>query len=241
MTGGSDRRAVVIDDDPGVRQLLVEILTGAGFDVVGVDAVRTHDPAITTLDVNMPGIDGYETARRIRAESDSYILMITGLADEADAVLGFSVGADDVVVKPFRVRELRARILAAERRHAARAPAPTGPIDGSPAANIGWRGLSLNRQSRAVTIDGEPLALTRTEFDLLASILTSGSDVLTKADLVRVAHGAGAHITDADERAIETHITNLRRKLGETAATPRFIETVRGVGYRAIVEPAAPN
>ena len=245
MAEGSDRRAVVIDDDPDVRDLLVEILTSAGFEVVAVDngadgvaAVIEHDPAITTLDVNMPGIDGYETARRIREQSDSYIVMITALADEADAVLGFSVGADDVVVKPFRARELRARILAAERRHAARTQTSSAPIDVVTDAGIGWSGLRLNRQSRVVTIDDEPVSLTRTEFDLLASILESGSGVLTKADLVQVAHGTtiGGRITDADERAIETHITNLRRKLGETAAAPRFIETVRGVGYRAIVE-----
>ncbi len=229
--------AVIIDDDPDVRDLLVEILTSAGFEVIsannGIDGVRAvleHDPVITTLDVNMPGIDGYETARRIRERSDTYIVMITALADEADAVLGFSVGADDVVVKPFRARELRARLLAAQRRHGQRQTASTTDW-------LGWDGLQLNRQTRIVTVDGQQVELTRTEFDLLAEILEGGSGVRSKAHLVRVAHsgsGGPARISEADERAIETHITNLRRKLGETAATPRFIETVRGVGYRAI-------
>ena len=123
MGEAARQTAVVIDDDADVRDLLVQVLTSAGFHVFavdngfdGVDAVRAHDPDITTLDVNMPGIDGYETARRIREHSNTYILLITALTEEADAVLGFSVGADDVVTKPFRARELRARVLAAQRR-----------------------------------------------------------------------------------------------------------------------------
>ena len=108
MGEAARQTAVVIDDDADVRDLLVQVLTSAGFHVFavdngfdGVDAVRAHDPDITTLDVNMPGIDGYETARRIREHSNTYILLITALTEEADAVLGFSVGADDVVTKPF--------------------------------------------------------------------------------------------------------------------------------------------
>ncbi|MFV4912136.1 response regulator, partial [Microbacterium lacticum] len=132
MGEAARQTAVVIDDDADVRDLLVQVLTSAGFHVLavdngfdGVDAVRAHDPDITTLDVNMPGIDGYETARRIREHSNTYILLITALTEEADAVLGFSVGADDVVTKPFRARELRARVLAAQRRRP-RGSAPGG-------------------------------------------------------------------------------------------------------------------
>ena len=256
----SQNTAVVIDDDPDVRALLVQILEGSGFDVVttdnglaGVAAVFEHNPTITTLDVNMPGIDGYETARRIRERSDTYIVIITALQDEADAVLGFSVGADDVVVKPFRARELRARLLAAQRRTSARAadrnavePAPASlsvpaapPSEVTPSqAAIGWNGLQLIRQARFVTVDGEDVQLTRTEFDLLATILEAAPEVRSKADLVQAVRDDPSllpRVSEADERAIETHMGNLRRKLGETAAEPRFIETVRGVGYRAIL------
>ncbi|WP_298944477.1 response regulator transcription factor [uncultured Microbacterium sp.] len=243
--------AVVIDDDNDVRSLLAEILRSAGFDVIeadngidGIAAVLAHNPAITTLDVNMPGIDGFETARRIRAgNSGTYIVLITALTDEADSVLGFSVGADDVVVKPFRARELRARLLAAQRRTVLPNGGETAtPPSQSTAPATGWNGLHIDRQTRTATVDGQPIVLTRTEFDLLATIIETEREVRTKADLVRVAHAVpDMRVSVADERAIETHITNLRRKLGESAAEPRFIETVRGVGYRAIIEPLTPE
>ena len=254
----SQNTAVVIDDDPDVRGLLVQILSNSGFEVIatdngidGVQAVFDHRPVITTLDVNMPGIDGYETARRIREHSDTYIVIITALQDEADAVLGFSVGADDVVIKPFRARELRARLLAAQRRTSATAadraaaepaplPAPTTPPQDVPPsqAAIGWNGLQLIRHAHIVTVDGRDVQLTRTEFDLLATILEAAPQVRSKADLVQAVRDDPSllpRVSEADERAIETHMGNLRRKLGESAADPRFIETVRGVGYRAIL------
>lgn len=258
--------AVVIDDDPDVRDLLVQVLSSAGFVVIaaengyeGVEAVRAHDPALTTLDVNMPGIDGFETARRIREYSNTYIMLITALTDEADAVLGFSVGADDVVTKPFRARELRARVLAAQRRRpqgddggpsdeaesvgAAPAgdsrPAPAGE-PGRHAVTVlrGAAGLLVNRATHSVTIDDTVVALTRTEFELLAILLQAAPEVRSKVELVallRPPAATSAHIADSDERTVETHMTNLRRKLGDSAAEPRFIETVRAVGYRALL------
>lgn len=246
----SHETAVVIDDDDDVRSLLAEILRSAGFDVIeanngvdGIAAVFAHNPSITTLDVNMPGIDGFETARRIRAgNSGTYIVLITALTDEADSVLGFSVGADDVVVKPFRARELRARFLAAQRRTVTHGGETVPVVSDSTGPSTGWNGLQLDRQTRTVTVDHQPIVLTRTEFDLLATIIETERDVRSKADLVRIAHAVpDMRVSVADERAIETHITNLRRKLGESAAEPRFIETVRGVGYRAIIEPLPPG
>lgn len=241
--------AVVIDDDPDVRDLLVQVLSSAGFSVIaaengydGVEAVFAHNPDITTLDVNMPGIDGFETARRIRERSDTYIMLITALTDEADAILGFSVGADDVVTKPFRARELRARVLAAQKRRTARsagAPASVaGPASAPVGVLVGANGLEVHRSTHAVTLDGEPVTLTRTEFELLATLLEAAPEVRSKADLVgalRDEPAGSIRVTDADERAIETHMTNLRRKLGDSAAEPRFIETLRAVGYRALV------
>ena len=241
--------AVVIDDDPDVRDLLVQVLSSAGFKVVavdngfdGVDAVFEHDPDITTLDVNMPGIDGFETARRIRERSNTYIVMITALTDETDAVLGFSVGADDVVTKPFRARELRARVLAAQRRRQPQEtttePAPVVVATSRNGVLVGNDGLVLHRSTHSVMLDGRPLTLTRTEFELLATLLEAAPEVRSKADLVgalRDHPGASTLVTDADERAIETHMTNLRRKLGDSVTEPRFIETLRAVGYRAIL------
>jgi len=248
-----ENTAVVIDDDPDVRALIVNILASSGFDVIqtdngveGVDAVFTHDPAITTLDVNMPGIDGFETARRIRERSSTYIVIITALTDEADAVLGFSVGADDVVAKPFRARELRARLLAAQRRQ--KAPALSSTHGGaahdltspSPSEALGWNGLRLVRGAHVVTVDGEPVSLTRTEFDLLNALMESKRRVRSKADLALVLRGESYVTTyfvgDADKRAIEAHMTNLRRKLADDPTNPRCIDTVRGVGYRLTAE-----
>ncbi|MCR2823972.1 response regulator transcription factor [Microbacterium sp. zg.Y909] len=254
MAHTASPRAVVIDDDADVRHLLVEILTSAGFAVTaaengadGVAAVLAHDPVITTVDVDMPGIDGFEATRRIRANgNDTYIVLITGLTDEADIVLGFGVGADDVVVKPFRARELRARLLAMLRRprtaetvsassNGGERPTPGGF---TPTDIVRLDGLVLERDTRTVSVDDVDVPLTRTEFDLLATILESGRRVRSKADLVLTLHDETyldpARVSDADVRAIEAHMTNLRRKLGDSVHQPRFIETVRGAGYRAI-------
>ena len=124
MESSIDKRvAVIIEDDDDIRNLLEAVLTQAGFDVVatangpdGIEAVRTHDPIVTTLDVNMPGMDGFETARRLRAFSTTYIVMLTALSEEIDTLQGLDAGADDYINKPFRPRELRARIEAMLRR-----------------------------------------------------------------------------------------------------------------------------
>ena len=302
------KTAVIVEDDPDIRHLLVEVLESAGFSTVsvgnGIDGVRAvvaYQPLITTLDVNMPGIDGFEAARRIRQQSDTYIVMLTGLEEEADVVLGLGAGADEYVVKPFRPRELRARIEALLRRprtgDSSAPPAPrqdsvgpsfpTGRIETAPPApsastadapaapvivpssqgpeprhaasgtdivarpaaggltptGSAWvehRDLQLDPDSRLVRVGGEELDLTRTEFDLLATLMESKRRVRSKADLTLVLRGesyvTSYFVGEADKRAIEAHMTNLRRKLGDNPANPRYIETVRGVGYRLTSE-----
>ncbi|MFT4307222.1 MAG: response regulator transcription factor [Microbacterium sp.] len=239
--------AVVIEDEADVRTLIAQILVGAGFTVVeaatgleGVAAVEEHRPELITLDVSMPGIDGFETARRIRALTTAYIVFITALNEEADVVLGFSAGADDVVIKPFRVRELRARLEALLRRQRPMdgdenaGPAPDASRTAEDSIRHGDLVVEIPR--RTVTLAGEPIPLTRTEFDLLVVLLEAGGEVRSRADLALALrdesrlHGG---VTESDEHAISSHVTNLRRKLGETGAEPRFIETVRGIGYRA--------
>lgn len=284
MSASTERAktAVIVEDDPDIRHLLAEVLESAGFSTVavgngidGVDAVATHQPLITTLDVNMPGIDGFEAARRIRQRSDTYIIMLTGLEEEADVVLGLGAGADEYVVKPFRPRELRARIEALLRRPRAGesgaaapslldgvsrpTPAADAVVDASPApadtsgspghAAVGaavegdWlvhRDLRLDPDSRIVRLGGDDLELTRTEFDLLATLMESKRRVRSKADLTLVLRGesyvTSYYVGDADKRAIEAHMTNLRRKLGDSPMNPFYIETVRGVGYRLTSE-----
>ncbi|TFD60482.1 response regulator transcription factor [Cryobacterium sp. Hh38] len=273
----ADRRvAVIIEDDADIRNLLEEVLTQAGFKAIptcngldGIAAVRAHDPIVTTLDVSMPGIDGFETARRIRAFSPTYLVMLTARDDEIDTLQGLDAGADDYLTKPFRPRELRARIEAMLRRPrqpvttdavgpaAETAPAPselvaagealaeasvlpgqpdpteeTGTVDGW----YGHNGLRLNPAERLVQLGDAQLDLTRTEFDLLGALLESQRKVRSKNDLAVLLRGeanASAYpVNEADRRAIEVHMGNLRRKLGDSSTTPRWLETVRGVGYR---------
>lgn len=268
MSTTESRIAVVIEDDADIRQLLATVLEQAGFDTIltgngidGVNAVREYNPVITTLDVSMPGIDGFETAKRIRAFSSTYLIMLTARAEEIDTLQGLEAGADDYVTKPFRPRELRARIEAMLRRPRGGSPAPVSaeralPVDAAaepidaPALDtrtlpahqdtgVGgdWhehRGLRLNSAERRVRLNDDDLELTRTEFNLLEVLLLSGRRVRSKTELAELLRDEDAafYVSDADKRAIEVHLANLRRKLGDHPTSPRWIETVRGVGYR---------
>ncbi|WP_344067044.1 response regulator transcription factor [Microbacterium pumilum] len=241
------RVAVVIEDEEDIRSLLSAILSQAGFGVhaaangtEGLALVREHQPLVTTLDVNMPGMDGFETAKQIRAVSTTYIVMLSARTEEIDALQGLEAGADDYVAKPFRPRELRARIDAMLRRprhHIAASAEPAADDGGS--APIGWlehQGVRLHPDMRIVTVDGANVELTRSEFDILADLLVAGRRVRGKSDLALMLRGEQYtgydYVSDSDARAIEVHVANLRRKLGESPANPRWIETVRGVGYR---------
>ncbi|WP_308122989.1 response regulator transcription factor [Microbacterium marinilacus] len=236
------RVAVVIEDDPDIRALLAAVLTQAGFDVHaaatgadGVALVTEHDPVVTTLDLSMPGIDGFETARRVRDVSSTYLVIVSALSDEIDVLQGLQAGADDYIVKPFRPRELRARIEAMLRRPRALAP-PSAPEaeEGGEESWLEHRGLRMDPDRRTVSADGAEPDLTRTEFDLLRELLEAGTRVVSKQQLSLALRGErhSDFVSEHDLRAIEVHMANLRRKLGESASSPRWIETVRGVGYR---------
>lgn len=244
--------AVVIEDDDDVRNLVDAILKEAGFVVhsaatgrEGVEVVRDTHAEVVTLDVGLPDMDGHEVLRRIRQFSDAYVVMLTARGDEPDTLTAFLTGADDYVKKPFLPRELRSRVTAMMRRprtggRPASPPEAPGALsvvsneqDGSVFKH---NGLALNYKTRMVALRGSVLTLTRGEFDLLFDLLRANGEVRTRADLVRAARGAyndhNAYISEADERAVESHMGNLRRKLGEDPQSPRFLQTVRGVGYR---------
>ncbi|MPY09816.1 response regulator [Arthrobacter bussei] len=246
--------AVVIEDDADVRNLVGAVLRQSGFDVhvapegrAGVNLVREHEATVVTVDVGLPDIDGYEVLRRIRNFSNCYVVMLTSRGDELDTLTALQSGADDYLTKPFRPRELRARIAAMLRRpravpeepSTAVAPAASAVQAAAPAAPspvLQHNGLALNASARTVVVDGRDLLLTRSEFDLLHEMLRSNGAVRTKSDLVRVVrgdyYGEDTYISDSDERAIEVHVGNLRRKLEEDPKSPRWLQTVRGVGYR---------
>ena len=264
--------AVVVEDDDDIRTSLKEVLQQSGFAVFetasgmeGVQAVREHNPVIVTMDVGLPDFDGIEASRRIRTFSDAYLIIVTGRVEEADALMGFEAGADDYMTKPFRPRELRARIAAMLRRprslnsasgermqappqpRAGQHPAPPAalaPAGDTPPRNAGTavlcdfehKGLTLHEGSRSAAIQGVPLDLTRTQFDLLLVLMENGRVVQTKADLVRrlrnEPYSTGSFVAAGEERAVEVHLGNLRKRLGDSSRSPHWIETVRGVGYR---------
>jgi DNA-binding response OmpR family regulator len=260
------RVAVVIEDDADIRNLLEAILGQAGFTCYtagtgpdGLEAIRGHEPILTTLDISLPGIDGFEVARQIRSFSSTYIIMLSARDEEIDTLMGLDAGADDYLTKPFRPRELRARIEAMLRRyHLSQplvtagaspngAPEPRSPVSqGSPADPAttgddggGWlshNGLRINAEMWLCDLDGAPVELTRSEFDLLLAIMSGARRVISKDSLaleLRGEYGAGSgYVSDSDRRAVEVHMANLRRKLNDPVGSPRYIETVRGVGYR---------
>jgi DNA-binding response OmpR family regulator len=264
------RVAVVIEDDADIRNLLEAILGQAGFTCYsagtgseGLEAIRTHGPILTTLDVSLPGIDGFEVARQIRAFSSTYIIMLSARDEEIDTLMGLDAGADDYLTKPFRPRELRARIEAMLRRYHLSdvLPEAGGPAvsQATPAEDLetehadrvdrvdredggredeGWlvhNGLRINEDMWLCDLDGAPVELTRSEFDLLLAIMQGARRVISKDALALELRGesaAGGYVNDSDRRAVEVHMANLRRKLNDPVGKPRYIETVRGVGYR---------
>jgi two-component system OmpR family response regulator len=248
----SDARVgLVIEDDHDIRELVRTVLTQAGFDVTvassgaeGVLTAKTLNPDVITLDLGLPDIDGFEVSRQIREFSDAYIVMLTARTEELDTLIGLESGADDYLTKPFRPRELRARIAAMMRRpRSVPDPVEASGVEATVDAaahpergNYSHNGLELSYASRTVTVDGMEMNLTRTEFELLHALLEAGRTVRTKADLVRRLrdedYDVGGYISEADERSVEVHMGNLRKKLGDSPQKPRWLQTVRGVGYR---------
>jgi DNA-binding response OmpR family regulator len=226
--------AVIVDDDADIRALIAELLRQSGFEVTeaasgtdGIAAVREVQPDVVTLDLNLPDLDGIEVCRRIREITDAYVVMLTARPDEIDRLMGLEIGADDYLTKPFSPRELRARIAAMLRRPRSGAVAPPGPV--APAELVRHGGLEVDIEGRLVMLDGMELDLTRTEFDLLATLLSGPRRVWPRETLLRTVWG-----TDwvSDGHLVEVHMANLRRKLGDDPRSGRYIRTVRGVGYR---------
>ncbi|CAN7227595.1 response regulator transcription factor [Arthrobacter sp. LjRoot78] len=241
------RVGLVIEDDHDIRELVRVVLVQAGFDVqvassgaAGVVAAKELNPAVITLDLGLPDIDGFEVARQIREFSDAYIVMLTARAEELDTLIGLESGADDYLTKPFRPRELRARVAAMMRRPRSTSDSSSGGNAPAVVAGNGrtltHNGLEFSYEARTVSVDGRELHLTRTEFDLLHALLEAGRMVRTKSELVKrlrdEPYDVGGYISEADERSVEVHMGNLRKKLGDSPQNPRWLQTVRGVGYR---------
>jgi DNA-binding response OmpR family regulator len=217
---------LVVDDEAPIVELLHGYLTREGFEVLSVgdgaqavELVRTGRPDVVVLDVMLPGLDGIEVCRRIRTFSDAYILMLTARGEEIDRIMGLTVGADDYLVKPFSPREVVARVKALLRR----------PRPGSGLAAANPPGLEVDEARRQVRVDGRSVELTALEFNLLAALARDPGIVIGRQALLDQVWGV-EYV--ADDHLVDVHVANLRRKLGDDPAAPRFVETVRGVGYR---------
>jgi DNA-binding response OmpR family regulator len=218
-------RVLVVDDEPPIRAVVRGFLERDGLEVSeagdgpsAVEAANAVGPDVIVLDIMLPGFDGLEVLRRVRAFSDPMVVLLTARTDELDRIVGLRVGADDYVTKPFSAAELAARVGALLRR---RRPVAA---DAAPIA-----GLVVDEARRMVSVDGSRVDLTATEFAVLAALARDPGVVLTRQRLVDAAWGADWL---GDEHVLDVHVANLRRKLGDDPARPRFVETIRGVGYR---------
>jgi len=219
-----------VDDEPSLTRVVAGYLEHEGFVVTtapdgeqALAAARREPPDVVVLDLMLPGIDGIEVCRQLRTFTDAYVIMLTARSDEVDTLIGLSVGADDYMTKPFSPRELTARIRSLLRR-----PRMTAQSGREPQVRtIG--DLSLDTQSREVRVGLALVELTRTEFDLLDTLTERPKLAHTRRQLIERVWGPDWF---GDEHLVDIHIAHIRRKLGDDAATPRFVLTVRGIGYR---------
>jgi DNA-binding response OmpR family regulator len=216
-------RILVVDDELPIVELVRGYLEREGWRVVvatdgprALELVRDERPDVVVLDLMLPELDGVEVCRRLRAFSNAFVIMLTARAEEVDKLVGLAVGADDYLTKPFSPRELVARIRALLRRSR-----------GGPAPSVA-PGLEVDLARRSVKVDGREVQVTRTEFDILATLSREPGAVVDRPALLAAVWGPGYD----DDHLVDVHVANLRRKLGDSPDRPRFVETVRGVGYR---------
>lgn len=218
---------LVVDDEPAIVKQARDYLEQSGFQVFtagdGVTALsvaRQSGPDLIVLDLNLPGMDGLDVCRALRRASDVPIIMLTARVDEADRLVGLELGADDYIVKPFSPRELVARVRAVLRR-------VRGGVHTPGLIRAGE--LEIDLSGHRVTRAGQPIDLTRSEFDLLAVLAQHPGQTMTRMQLLDRLYGVAY---EGYDRSIDTHIKNLRRKVEPDPAAPRYVLTVYGVGYK---------
>ena len=218
---------LVVDDEPKIVALARDYLEHAGFTVLtavdgrsAVETIHRRHPDLVVLDLGLPQLDGLDVTREIRRSSSLPIVMLTARDDELDKLLGLELGADDYLTKPFSPRELVARVKAVLRRTESA---------GTPSEVLRSGGLTIDVPRHRVEVDGRIVELTPTEFELLLALARQPGRILTRSLLLDAIHGIAY---EAYERAIDSHVKNLRRKLEPEPSTPRYVLTVHGVGYR---------
>lgn len=221
---------LIIDDEPKIAQICRDYLTVAGFTVIsaetgplGLAAARRDRPDLIVLDLMLPGMDGLDVCRNLRQDpllKDIPIIMLTARVEETDKLIGLELGADDYVTKPFSPRELVARVRAVLRR--------TGG-ESTPAELIRVADISLDRARYRVILPDREVTLTPTEFGILATLASQPGRIFSRAQLLTAIHGVAF---ESYERAIDSHVRNLRRKIEPEKGSPRYVITVHGVGYK---------
>lgn len=222
---------VLVEDDERLARLTAKYLESHGVAVTvahdgptGVDAVLRVRPDVVLLDLMLPGMDGMEVCRALRARVDTPIVMVTARGEEVDRVLGLEGGADDYVPKPFSSRELLARVRAQARRRRG---------DAGPRRRLEVGRIAIDTAAMTATLDGAPLALTTYEFVLLRVLAERAGRVLSREQLVDLVRGSAE---EAFDRSVDVHVSHLRAKLGDDPRNPRIIKTVRGAGYMLALE-----
>ncbi len=218
---------LVVDDEPKIVKLARDYLERAGFRVIsaagGADALaitRQERPDLVVLDLNLPGMDGLDVCRALRRDTDVPVIMLTARVEEADRLIGLELGADDYITKPFSPRELVARVRAVLRRTQGGICQP---------GLIRVADLEIDLSGHNVRRGGEPVSLSRSEFNLLATLAQNPGQTFTRAQLLDRLHGVAY---EGYDRSIDAHIKNLRRKLEPDPAEPRYVLTVYGIGYK---------
>jgi DNA-binding response OmpR family regulator len=221
------RTILVVDDEPRIVELARDYLQHAGFRVIAaadgrlaLDLARRERPDLVVLDLGLPGLDGLDVTKALRAEGSIPIVMVTARDDELDKLLGLELGADDYLTKPFSPRELVARVKAVLRR-------ADRPVDASDVIRVGELILDVPRMRTEVA--GRSVDLTPTEFTLLATLARQPGRIFTRSQLLDELRGVAF---ESYERAIDSHVKNLRRKIEPDPRQPRYVLTVYGVGYR---------
>lgn len=224
-------KVLVVDDERNLVKLLRSYLEREGFEVhealdgkTALEVARAVDPDVVILDWMLPGLDGVEVLRDLRRFSEAYVIMLTARTEEVDRIVGLSTGADDYLVKPFSPRELVARVRAMLRR-------PRAGTSEQPDTSLRFGDLTIDPGQRRVWQGDREVYLTALEFDLLAVLFSRPGFVFSRSQLLERVWGEDYF---GDDHVVDVHVANLRKKLEEDSANPRYVQTVRGVGYRFV-------
>lgn len=226
------QKVLLIEDEPKIIQLARDYLERGGFEVLSAStgenalaSLRADNPDLAVLDLGLPGMDGLDVLRTLRRDSNTPVIILTARGEESDRLVGLELGADDYMVKPFSPKELVARVRAVLRRAEGSSPAGADMLRAGD--------LVLNVPKMRLTVRDEPIEVTPTEFELIAAMARQPGRIFTRSQLLESVHGVAF---ESYERAIDTHIKNLRRKIEPDPRQPRYILTVYGVGYRLAEE-----